>query len=68
MRAGSNKFNKGMKKKALKKAENACSVCGSALTMATADPHHVIPVSEGGRTVSENLQIVCRACHIALHN
>jgi len=67
MRTGENKFKKSMKKKALKKAGNACSICGITLNMITAEPHHVIPVSAGGLTVPENLQIVCRACHVVLH-
>ena len=67
MRAGLHKFSKGTKKKALKKAGYACSRCGVALTMISAEPHHIIPVSEGGLTTPENLQILCRACHVALH-
>jgi len=67
MRASENKFSKREKKKALKRAGYACSLCGSALTMITAEPHHIVPVSEGGLTTPENLQILCRACHVALH-
>ena len=62
-----NKFPKSMKKKALRKAGGMCTVCACHLTMAQAEPHHILPVSEGGETVAENLQIVCRDCHVKIH-
>jgi len=66
-RAKCNRFPKSMKKKALKQANYTCKECGSSLDMRTADPHHKIPVSQGGETTRENLLIVCRECHIKLH-
>ena len=63
-----NKFSKSLKKKALMAKGSVCGICGCNLTMITADPHHIIPVSSGGLTVRENCLIVCRPCHIGLHS
>jgi len=66
-RDGRNRFPKSMKKKALRKSGMACTVCACPLTMAQAEPHHILPVSQGGKTLVENLQIVCRSCHVKIH-
>ena len=67
MRSIENKFPKSLKKKALKQAGFSCSICGCTLNMATAEPHHIVPVCQGGQTIADNLQIVCRPCHVKIH-
>ena len=67
MRGKQCRFKKSAKKSALKLADCRCSVCGCMLTMATAEPHHIRPVSDGGLTVTTNCQIVCRPCHVDIH-
>ena len=66
-RGSEHKFTKSLKKRMLKKANYQCQMCFTALNMATADPHHIIPVCRGGETVSTNCQILCRKCHEQVH-
>ena len=61
------KFPKTLKRRMLKAAGSLCSICLRPLIMATAEPHHIIPVSSGGLTIQENGQIVCAPCHVGLH-
>ena len=67
MRDKKHKFPKSLKRSLLRAAGGTCTICGCPLIMATAEPHHVIPVSQGGATVRENCRIVCRPCHVGLH-
>ena len=66
-RSGKNKFPKSLKRKVLKAQNSVCGVCGCTIDIVTADPHHIIPVCQGGSTNRENLLMVCRPCHIGLH-
>jgi 5-methylcytosine-specific restriction endonuclease McrA len=66
-RSVEHRFSKTLKKKILRAAGDLCSICAISLNMATAEPHHIIPVSFGGATTRENCQILCRPCHIRLH-
>jgi len=61
------RFSKGMKRRALKLAGSCCTVCSDPLSMATAESHHIVHVCQGGATVADNLQIVCRECHVKIH-
>ena len=45
----------------LKAAHASCSECGSTLNL---DVDHVIPIQLGGGYPEDNLQVVCRACHL----
>lgn len=67
MRGVENRFSKNLKRKMLRATRGTCFVCGSVLTMATAEPHHIKPVSDGGETTQENCRIVCRPCHVGIH-
>ena len=40
----------------------ACVDCGSRSRI---ECDHIVPVERGGRTVFDNLQTLCRACHIS---
>jgi 5-methylcytosine-specific restriction endonuclease McrA len=47
-----------------KNGEYQCAICG--LTNKTKAPFqvdHIIPMNKGGKTVPENLQILCRHCN-----
>ena len=56
-----------MKKRALHKANHRCGVCNKHVSMTTGEAHHIKPVSEGGQNSAINLQIVCRSCHLNIH-
>lgn len=45
-----------------------CPLCGRAIAPGpTADAHHLVPRSEGGRTEPGNLALVHRICHRKIH-
>ena len=49
--------------KVFEQAHYRCSLCGKAGRL---ECDHVIPLHQGGETyLPENLQALCRACHIA---
>lgn len=45
--------------RAVRQRDVTCRGCGTAGT----DFDHIVPVSMGGQTVMENLQLLCRSCH-----
>lgn len=49
----------------LKLAGAHCKICGSVEDL---EVDHIVPVSKGGRTLLENLQILCRPCHDGKHS
>jgi len=51
-----------------------CAIClrtkqhlQSLQPVVTMDVHHIIPVENGGKDVSENLQLLCYQCHADVH-
>ena len=70
-RGKENAFKKSMKKKLFKR-HRGCQVCGKG-TMGGSrhepvlEIHHIIPVCEGGETTQGNALLVCRPCHVTLH-
>ncbi len=43
-----------------------CECClAKGITTATAELDHVMPLSEGGEDVDENIQGLCQSCHAA---
>jgi 5-methylcytosine-specific restriction endonuclease McrA len=49
---------------ALRRDGYRCSRCSSVTDLTL---HHRIPKADGGRTVVDNLETLCVACHIAHH-
>lgn len=50
----------------LKDAKGRCSLCGATREMRPLDVSLVIPRSKGGKTVYENLQVLCSKCRRAV--
>jgi len=46
--------------RAVMERDETCRACGREGT----DVDHIVPVSRGGQTTLENLQLLCRLCHI----
>jgi ATP adenylyltransferase len=52
----------------LKEAKGRCSLCGVTSKEAMLDIDHIIPRSKGGKTVYENLQVLCAKCNRSKSN
>jgi 5-methylcytosine-specific restriction protein A len=44
-----------------------CEDCGRELSLAIAELHHVLPMTQGGRDVDMNLILLCEDCHKERH-
>ena len=51
-----------IKKKLTQESQSICPFCGED-DVSTAEFHHIIPISEGGRNYFENLIYTCANCH-----
>ena len=47
----------------LKESSGRCSLCGATKKDTVLDVDHIIPRSKGGKTVYENLQVLCAKCN-----
>lgn len=47
----------------LKEAKRRCALCGATKNETLLDVDHIIPRSKGGKTVYENLQVLCSKCN-----
>jgi diadenosine tetraphosphate (Ap4A) HIT family hydrolase len=47
----------------LKEAKGRCALCGATKDDRPLDIDHIIPRSKGGKTVYENLQVLCSKCN-----
>jgi diadenosine tetraphosphate (Ap4A) HIT family hydrolase len=52
----------------LKDAKGRCALCGVTKNESPLDVDHIIPRSKGGKTVYENLQILCAKCNRSKRN
>ena len=56
-------FTKTMKKEKWQKVGKSCEMCDEALKLEDAEADHIDPWVKGGKTIWENLQILCASCH-----
>ena len=52
-------FTQAQKLRAYEKQEHKCPICGKEFKFEEMEGDHVVPWSKGGRTVDENLQMLC---------
>lgn len=52
----------------LKDSNGRCALCGATKNETLLDIDHIIPRSKGGRTVYENLQVLCAKCNRSKRN
>jgi len=55
-----------IKSKTKQERGNRCQVC--SWEQATCDVHRIIPESQGGENIPDNLIVVCPNCHRLAHN
>ena len=58
-------FTLGQKLKAFTNQEGVCPICQNKFEFDEMEGDHIVPWSRGGRTVDENLQMLCKNCNSA---
>jgi hypothetical protein len=53
-----------LRNKVIKDSGGACSICGRVGV--PLEVHHIVPIASGGTNTYENLQAVCRSCHVLM--
>ena len=61
--SGPRKFSPTMQKIAHKQQNGECASCHKKTELKKCEGDHIEPYSAGGKTVQENLQMLCRPCH-----
>ena len=52
-----------MKREAYERQKGKCSICEEHFEIDEMEADHIKPWVEGGRTVSENCQMLCKGCN-----
>ena len=50
-------------RRAYERQEHKCAIWGEVFDLTEMDGDHIVPWSQGGRTVDENLQMLCKKCN-----
>ena len=56
-------FDDNMKREVYEKQNGICKICGKHFEIEEMEADHITPWHEGGRTVAENCQMLCRDCN-----
>jgi len=56
-------FSDGMKQRAYEKQAGVCAICKQDFALSAMEADHITPWSQGGKTVEENCQMLCRKCN-----
>lgn len=56
-------FTDNMKREAYEKQQGICIHCGEKFDLDEMEADHITPWSEGGKTISENCQMLCKHCN-----
>ena len=56
-------FSDSMKQKAFEIQDGICRSCEREFEMSEMDADHITPWSEGGKTIEENCQLLCKPCN-----
>ena len=51
------------KRAAYETQKGVCPICGGHFEYEEMEGDHIVPLSRGGKTVPENLQMLCRRCN-----
>lgn len=58
---------KAVKERLWRTRLHRCETCGAELTWASSQPHHLMPISQGGNDDDTNLRLLCLNCHARAH-
>lgn len=61
-------FTNNQRRKAFEHQNGVCPLCSEEFDIEDMDADHIQPWSKGGRTIDENLQMLCRSCNIKKSN
>lgn len=61
-------FSLSQKKKAYDRQTGICKICGEHFEFSEMEGDHITPWSQGGKTVEENLQMLCKRCNAQKSN
>ena len=53
-------FSQGIKQRVYEKQDGKCVICGDSFDLSGMEADHITPWSEGGKTIEENCQMLCR--------
>lgn len=56
-------FSNNQKREAYEKQEGICPVCGKHFEIDEMEADHITPWCEGGKTITENCQMLCKHCN-----
>jgi 5-methylcytosine-specific restriction endonuclease McrA len=56
-------FDPKMKRQAYERQNGICPICKKHFALEDMEGDHITPWCEGGRTVEENCQMLCRECN-----
>ena len=56
-------FTPAMKQRAFEIQKGICKVCAKAFEMLDMEADHITPWSEGGKTIEQNCQMLCKHCN-----
>ncbi|MBQ9772675.1 MAG: DUF262 domain-containing protein [Lentisphaeria bacterium] len=56
-------FDNRMKRTAYERQAGICKICGKYFEIEEMEADHITPWSQGGKTLSENCQMLCRECN-----
>ena len=59
------KLNESIKKKVFERDGKVCAICGRSEKLCI---DHILPVSRGGFTKLDNLQVLCEKCNLQKSN
>ncbi len=57
-------FDKRMKRRVYRKQDGVCAICKEKFDIYGMEADHIRPWSQGGKTVEENCQMLCRKCNL----
>ena len=56
-------FSTAMKRRVYERQKGRCAICGDEFELAQMEADHITPWADGGKTVQENCQTLCRDCN-----
>ena len=56
-------FDDRMKRRVYRKQDGICAICNEEFDISEMEADHITPWSEGGKTIEENCQMLCKKCN-----